>query len=604
MLLADTPPPTPDPAPGFTAPPWNPVSPDEELERRTWSIASVLPLPASPFKAAMEDCALSAVDLSGQALTLGEVQVLCAYAGDHNRALASLDLGGCALDSRAMDALALMLRSNRAIHTLSVARNPAAGWEGSSSLFRHLAVNPTLTALDMSRCDVGSRGARELGEMLQCNGSVSSLDLTDTRLCSDGGAKDWAGLEHLVAALRFNGGLRTLSLARCGIGGGGAGGDVGEAGGGGAGGAGGGAGGAGGAGRRLGLLLPALRQAVLMLVAVAALAAHPYLFALLAIDVVPSLPGCRALLRPLLLRLPALAALGTLAAAALLAAAAVGATLPAGSGCMGDGGAGYAKGQYSVAGCAAEAIVLGLPAAVAAPLLAASLPQPRPYLTMPEAEAGGEAEGGGGGGGGEGGGGGWLGAPLLLLLLCVAVLLLQACTRRAPAPCTHHAPAGCCRHAPTMHPYAPAMHLLRACHARSWPSSCSKLTGPRLTTLTAGRARPRARQPCGAAGGARRGAARPGAQLPRVRPVAPRAAPSRRTRLRAARRGRAQPHGIPAAARPCAGAPRATGAAAARRRPRRGAGWRGARGRRAGGRGRRVAGRVRAARCGGLLPRL
>ena len=372
----------------------------------------------------------------------------------------------------------------------------------------------------------------------------------------------------------------------------------------GGGGAGGGAGGAGGAGRRLGLLLPALRQAVLMLVAVAALAAHPYLFALLAIDVVPSLPGCRALLRPLLLRLPALAALGTLAAAALLAAAAVGATLPAGSGCMGDGGAGYAKGQYSVAGCAAEAIVLGLPAAVAAPLLAASLPQPRPYLTMPEAEAGGEAEGGGGGGGGEGGGGGWLGAPLLLLLLCVAVLLLQACTRRAPAPCTRHAPAGCCRHAPTMHPYAPAMHLLRACHARSRPSSCSKLTGPRLTTLTAGRARPRARQPCGAAGGARRGAARPGAQLPRVRPVAPRAAPTRRTRLRAARRGRAQPHGIPAAARPRAGAPRATGAAAARRRPRRGAGWRGARGRRAGGRGRCVAGRVRAARCGGLLPRL
>jgi hypothetical protein len=196
----------------------------------------VLPLPASPFKAAMEDCALSAIDLSGQALTLGEVQVLCAYAGDHNRALASLDLGGCALDSRAMDALALMLRSNRAIQTLSVARNPAAGWEGSSSLFRHLAVNPTLTALDMSRCDVGSRGARELGEMLQCNGSVSSLDLADTRLCSDGGAKDWAGLEHLVAALRFNGGLRTLSLARCGIGGGGAGG--GGARGGGAGGAG------------------------------------------------------------------------------------------------------------------------------------------------------------------------------------------------------------------------------------------------------------------------------------------------------------------------------------------------------------------------------
>ena len=110
----------------------------------------------------------------------------------------------------------------------------------------------------------------------------------------------------------------------------------------------------GGAGRRLGLLLPALRQPVLLLVAVAALAAHPYLFALLAIDVVPSLPGCRALLRPLLQRLPALAALGALAAAALLAAAAVGTTLPVGSGCVGDGGAGYGKGQHSVAGCAAD----------------------------------------------------------------------------------------------------------------------------------------------------------------------------------------------------------------------------------------------------------
>lgn len=215
----------------------------------------------------------------------------------------------------------------------------------------------------------------------------------------------------------------------------------------GGGGVGGAGGGGGGAGRRLGLLLPALRQPVLLLVAVAALAAHPYLFALLAIDVVPSLPGCRALLRPLLQRLPALAALGALAAAALLAAAAVSTTLPVGSGCVGDGGAGYGKGQYSVAGCAAEAIVLGLPAAVAAPLLAASLPQPRPYLTMPEGEAGGEAEGEGGGGGGDeggGGGSGWLGAPLLLLLLGVAVLLLQACTR-----------------------HAPAMHVLRACLAQA-----------------------------------------------------------------------------------------------------------------------------------------
>lgn len=187
----------------------------------------------------------------------------------------------------------------------------------------------------------------------------------------------------------------------------------------------------GGAGRRLGLLLPALQQPVLLLVAVTALAAHPYVLALLAIDVVPSLPGCLALLRPLLQRLPALAALGALAAAALLAAAAVGTTLPVGSGCVDDGGAGYGKGQHSVAGCAAEAIVLGLPAAVAAPLLAASLPQPRPFLSVPEGEAGGE---GGGGGAGEGGGG-WLGAPLLLLLLSVAVLLLQACTRHHRHAC-------------------------------------------------------------------------------------------------------------------------------------------------------------------------
>ena len=258
----------------------------------------------------------------------------------------------------------------------------------------------------------------------------------------------------------------------------------------------GGAGGGGGAGRRLGLLLPALRQPVLLLVAVTALAAHPYLFALLAIDVVPTLPGCGALLRPLLQRLPALAALGALAVAALLAAAAVSTTLPVGSGCVGGGGAGYGKGQYSVAGCAAEAIVLGLPAAVAAPLLAASLPQPRPYLTMPEGEAGGEAGGaaeGEGGGGGEGsGGGGWLGAPLLLLLLCVAVLLLQACTRHAPAmhpPCTRRAPAmhpPCTRRAPAMHPpctrRASAMHVLPSCPAHSGPAL--PLTSLRMHHLT------------------------------------------------------------------------------------------------------------------------
>ena len=241
------------------------------------------------------------------------------------------------------------------------------------------------------------------------------------------------------------------------------------------GGAGGGEGG--GAGRRLGLLLPALRQPVLLLIAVAALAAHPYLFALLAIDVVPSLPGCRALLRPLLQRLPALAALGALAAAALLAAAAVGTTLPVGSGCVGDGGAGYGKGQHSVAGCAAEAIVLGLPAAVAAPLLAASLPQPRPFLSVPEGEAGGE---GGGGGAGEGGGG-WLGAPLLLLLLSVAVLLLQACTR-------HHPPCTCYAHAVHRRSSLASLHMPQHTNCRlgwHWCSTALRRSGRRAARRSA-----------------------------------------------------------------------------------------------------------------------
>ncbi len=163
--------------------------------------------------------------------------------------------------------------------------------------------------------------------------------------------------------------------------------------------------------------LGAVRQLVLLTIALAALALHPYLLVLLALDAVPALPGCRALLDPLRERLAAVAALAALAAAALVAAAAVGATLPASGGCGGGG---------SVAACGVEALILGLPAAIASPLLAASLPQPTaasalslfalPPSPAPPGEAAPPPEHAGG----------WLGAPLLLLLLGVGVLLLQA----------------------------------------------------------------------------------------------------------------------------------------------------------------------------------
>eukprot|EP00947_MAST-08B_sp_MAST-8B-sp1_P002145 g2145.t1 len=165
----------------------------------------------------MMDCTLSAVDLSGQALTLEQVQTLCAYAGAHNPALTALTLADCALDARAMDALALMLRVHRRIERLDVSGNPEAGWQGACCLFRNLAVNPTLSDLRVARGTVGARGARELGQTLQCNGTLSYIDLSHSKLCLDGQEEDQSGVAELVQALRINGGLRTLKMAECGI---------------------------------------------------------------------------------------------------------------------------------------------------------------------------------------------------------------------------------------------------------------------------------------------------------------------------------------------------------------------------------------------------
>jgi hypothetical protein len=153
---------------------------------------------------------------------------------------------------------------------------------------------------------------------------------------------------------------------------------------------------------------PLLRQLALFALGLASLFVHPYFILLSAIDLLPAIPRCRAILTPLAKAAPPVLAIAALAAAL---------ALPASAAARAAGAAAECAAGDAVA-CAVQAL------ATVAPASAAALAMPRSVAVDPEGA--GDGEGHGAGDGVEGAAASHLGSQLgPLVLLGLGALLLQ-----------------------------------------------------------------------------------------------------------------------------------------------------------------------------------
>ena len=153
---------------------------------------------------------------------------------------------------------------------------------------------------------------------------------------------------------------------------------------------------------------PLLRQLALFALGLASLFVHPYFILLSAIDLLPAIPRCRAILTPLAKAAPPVLAIAALAAAL---------ALPASAAARAAGAAAECAAGDAVA-CAVQAL------ATVAPASAAALAMPRSVAVDPEGA--GDGDGDGAGDGVEGAAASHLGSQLgPLVLLGLGALLLQ-----------------------------------------------------------------------------------------------------------------------------------------------------------------------------------
>ena len=122
-----------------------------------------------------------------------------------NTSLTTLDLSGNFIGAEGATFLSQALVVNTSLTTLDLSMN-SIGAEGATLLSQTLPVNTSLTTLDLSDNSIGAEGATSLSQALTVNTSLTTLDLSDNSI----GAEGATSLSQVVAV---NTSLTTLDLS-------------------------------------------------------------------------------------------------------------------------------------------------------------------------------------------------------------------------------------------------------------------------------------------------------------------------------------------------------------------------------------------------------
>ena len=127
-----------------------------------------------------------------------------------NTSLTTLDLSLNYIGTEGVTSLSQALAVNTSLTTLNLFKT-FFGAKGATSLSQALAVNTSVTTLDLSGNYIGDKGATLLSQALAVNTSVTTLDLSDNSIGAEGATS-------LSQALAVNTSLTTLDLSSNSIG--------------------------------------------------------------------------------------------------------------------------------------------------------------------------------------------------------------------------------------------------------------------------------------------------------------------------------------------------------------------------------------------------
>ena len=126
-----------------------------------------------------------------------------------NTSLTTLNLSGNCIGPEGATSLSQALALNTSLTTLDLSVNGIRP-EGATLLFRALAVNTSLTTLNLSGNSIGAEDATSLSQALAVNTSLTTLDLSDNGIRPEGATS-------LSQVLALNTSLTTLNLSVNGI---------------------------------------------------------------------------------------------------------------------------------------------------------------------------------------------------------------------------------------------------------------------------------------------------------------------------------------------------------------------------------------------------
>ena len=132
--------------------------------------------------------------------------------------LTSLLLAENELGDDGAEALSIGLKENKSLTSLDLRGKGYGGGRigprGAMALASAIAVNGSLTKINVSWNSFGSEGAKVFADALRVNGGLTSLDLSSNQLCGldryEGGTYTADGITAIADALRVNGALTKI----------------------------------------------------------------------------------------------------------------------------------------------------------------------------------------------------------------------------------------------------------------------------------------------------------------------------------------------------------------------------------------------------------
>lgn len=107
-------------------------------------------------------------------------------------------------------ALANMLKTNRSLQVLNLAKNSEIGNQGAKHLAEGLKMNSTLKTLNLNDCGITTEGIKCMAHALTVNKTLQNFDIERNKIKDE-------GVVCLAKALKANIGLTYLNLAECGM---------------------------------------------------------------------------------------------------------------------------------------------------------------------------------------------------------------------------------------------------------------------------------------------------------------------------------------------------------------------------------------------------